>query len=90
MTLTLDAERLQEMRALVGGWRLSAAIDRALGAHLVRLRHLRAVNQWLAELDHQHGPGDPEILEWADGAVGAWDEQRSRAADRPGAGRHVG
>lgn len=77
VTLTLDGQRLQELRSLVGGRSLSAAVDRALADHLVRLRHLRAVDEWLAELDQEHGPVDPETFAWAGEVVEEWEARRN-------------
>lgn len=79
VTLTLDAEQLGELRSLVGARSLSATVDQAVGAHLSRLRHLRAVDEWLAELEAEHGPVDPETLEWAARVVDEW----ASTGDRP-------
>ena len=76
VTVTLDADNLRELRELVGRRSLSAAIDQAVTSHLARLRHLAAVDEWLAELEQRHGPVPPETLEWAAGLVDAWDEGR--------------
>jgi hypothetical protein len=76
VTLTLDVENLAALRALVGGRSLSAAIDAAVAERLVRLRHVAAVDEWLAELDRTHGPVPPETLEWAARLVDDWDAKR--------------
>jgi len=76
--LTLDAENLAALRSLVGPRSLSAAIDAALAERVTRLRHLAAVDEWLAELDSTHGPVPPETLEWAARLVGDWDAKRRR------------
>ena len=73
VTLTLDTARLQELRELVGARSLSAAVDDAVGSHVIRLRHLTAVDEWLAELERAHGPIPPETLEWAAQIVERWD-----------------
>lgn len=73
VTVTLDTGQLQELRAFVGARSLSATIDRAIGSHLSRLRHLRAVDEWLAELEAEHGPVEPETLEWAARIVDEWE-----------------
>lgn len=73
VTLTLDGDQLKELRSLVGARRLSSTIDRAVGSYLSRLRHLRAVDEWLAELDAEHGPVEPETLEWAARIVAEWE-----------------
>ncbi len=73
VTLTLDADRLKELRALVGSRSLSAGVDAAIAAYLLRARHLAAVDEWLAELEQEHGPVPPETLEWAARIVDAWE-----------------
>ena len=80
VTLTLDTDRLQELRELVGARSLSAAVDDAVGAHLFRLRHLTAIDEWLAELERAHGPIPPETLEWAAQIVERWDSGATRPA----------
>lgn len=83
VTVTLDADRLAELREMVGGRSLSAALDTALATHLDRLRHLAAVDEWLAELNREHGPVPAEELRWAAQEVGAWQDARD-------AGRRAG
>jgi len=86
VTLMLDTERLRELRALVGARSLSAAVDDAVNAHLFRLRHLSAVDDWLAELERAHGPVPPETLEWAAHIFERWDSAARpprRARRRP-------
>lgn len=82
VTLTLDTDRLQELRALVGARSLSAAVEDAVGAHVLRLRHLTAIDEWLAELERAHGPIPPETLEWAAQIVERWDSGATRPARR--------
>lgn len=79
VTLTLDTEQLEELRSLVDARSLSSTVDHAVGAYLARLRHLRAVDEWLAELEADHGPVDPETLEWAARIVDDW----ASTGDRP-------
>lgn len=81
VTLTLDTEQLEELRSLVDARSLSATVDRAVGAYLSRLRHLRAVDEWLAELEAEHGPVDPETLEWAAHIVSDWAADLDRPAE---------
>ena len=87
VTLTLDTARLNELRDLVGSRSISAAVDDAVGAHVLRLRHLAAVDDWLAELERVHGPIQPETLEWAAQLIERWESsaaqppRRSRRAD---------
>lgn len=78
VTLTLEAETLAGLRALVGGKSLSASVDAAITAHLSRLRHLAAVDDWLAELEQKHGPIPPETLDWAARIVERWAEPPKR------------
>lgn len=73
VTLTLDSSRLKELRDLVGARSLSAAVDDAVAAHVIRLRHLSAVDDWLAELERTHGPIPPETMEWAAQIVERWE-----------------
>lgn len=77
VTLTLDAEQLGELRRTVGARSLSAAVDSAVAAYLARIRHLAAVDDWLVELERQHGPVPNETLEWAAQLVEGWDAERS-------------
>lgn len=72
VTLTLDTEQLEELRSLVDARSLSATVDSAVGAYLARMRHLRSVDEWLAELEVEHGPVEPETLEWAARIVDDW------------------
>lgn len=80
VTLTLDAETLKELRRLAGARSLSAGVDAAIGAYVRRMRHLAAVDEWLAELDRKHGPVPTETLEWAARTVDAWEAARRRRA----------
>lgn len=48
---------------LVGGRSVSATLDAALQAHLTRLRHLAAVDAWLAEMDAERGAVPPGAAE---------------------------
>ena len=82
VTLTLDGERLAELRKLVGSRSLSAAVDKAVDGYLARLRHFDAVDEWLAEMEREYGPVPPETLEWAAGIVDEWEsspKKRSRS-----------
>lgn len=72
VTLTLDAAQLHQLRELVGARSLSAAVDAAVEAHVTRVRHLAAVDDWLTDLDRDHGPVPPETLDWATGVVDGW------------------
>jgi hypothetical protein len=76
VTLTLDAAKLQELRSLVGARSLSAGVDEAIEAYVQHKRHLGAVDEWLAELERQHGPVPIETLEWAARLVDQWDAAR--------------
>lgn len=72
VTLTLDADQLRELRTLVAARSLSATVDSAVAAYLARVRHLHAVDEWLAELEREHGPVPSETLEWAAQIVEQW------------------
>lgn len=78
MTLTLDATQLEELRRLAGARSLSAAVDGAVSAYLAKWRHLAAVDDWLTELEREHGPIPAETLEWAAQAVERWETGRQR------------
>ena len=79
VTLTLDTDQLEELRSLVDARSLSATIDQAVSAYLDRLRHLRAVDEWLAEMEAEHGPVATETLEWAARIVDDWTSTERRA-----------
>lgn len=81
MTLTLDTAQLAELRRVAGARSLSAAVDNAVSTYLAKWRHLAAVDDWLAELERQHGPVPPETLEWAAHVVEGWEAGRDE--DRP-------
>jgi hypothetical protein len=84
VTLTLDNEHLEELRKLVGARSLSAAVDNAVSAYLARLRHLTAIDSWLAELEREHGPVPAETLEWATKLVDEWESGRAKRGERTG------
>jgi len=77
VTLTLDAAQLDELRRIAGARSLSAAVDSAVSAYLAKWRHLAAVDDWLAELERDHGPVPPETLEWAAQVVEQWEAGKS-------------
>ena len=76
VTLTLDAQNLRELREFVGARSLSASVDAAVSAYLSRVRHLRSVDEWLAEMEREHGPVAPQTLDWAAKLVAEWDANR--------------
>jgi hypothetical protein len=78
VTLTLDAGNVAALRALVGPRSLSASVDRAIAAHVARVKHLSAVDEWLKELEDAHGPIPPETLEWAGQLVDGWARHPKR------------
>lgn len=84
VTLTLDTDKLAELRARAGTRSLSATVDAAVKAYLDRMRHLDAVDDWLAELEREHGPIPPDTLEWAAQVIDEWEEQRSPEGRRAG------
>lgn len=77
VTLTLDVESLAALRRLVGSKSLSAAVNEAVKDRVTLLTHLRAVDEWIAEMDAEHGPVPPETMEWAARLVDSWDSTRS-------------
>jgi hypothetical protein len=82
VTLTLDADRMAELRKIVGTGSLSSAVDGAVAVHLTRLRHLAALDDWLSELEREHGPVPVETLEWAAQVIDRWDAERGRSSNR--------
>ncbi len=86
VTLTLDASLLDELRRISGARSLSAAVDRAVADYLGKWRHLAAVDDWLAELEREHGPVPAETLEWAAALVERWDDARRGGTSPRGAG----
>jgi len=78
VTLTLDGEQLEALRRVAGARRLSAALDSAVAAYLQRLHHLAAVDDWLAELEQEHGPIPTETQDWATQLVDDWSDQHSQ------------
>lgn len=82
VTVPLDAGRLSELRFHVGSRSVSAAVDAAMAQYLDRLRHLAAVDGWLADLDREHGPVPPQTLEWAARLVEEWEATRSARPNR--------
>lgn len=72
VTLTLDADNLRALRELVGRRSLSAEVDAAVASHVAALEHLHAVDDWLAELEREHGPVPPQTLAWAAQLIDRW------------------
>ena len=79
VTLTLDTDQLEELRSLVDARSLSSTVDVAVGSYLSGLRHRRAVDEWLAELEAAHGPVESETLEWAARIVEDWESSAKPA-----------
>jgi hypothetical protein len=77
VTLTLDVESLAALRRLVGSKSLSAAVNEAVKDRVTLLTHLQAVDEWIAEMDAEHGPVSPETMEWAARLIDSWDATRS-------------
>lgn len=84
VTLTLDSDRLAELRQLVGARSASAAVDSAVAAYIARLQHLAAVDEWLAELERTHGPVPVETLDWAARIVDSWARGKSKTRRKAG------
>jgi predicted transcriptional regulator len=86
VTLTLDTGNLAALRSLVGSRSLSSSVDAAIAAYVARLKHLAAVEEWLAELDSKHGPVPNETLEWAARIVNDWSARSAGRQRRRKAG----
>jgi hypothetical protein len=84
VTLTLDAEQLAELRSLLGARSLSATVDAALRSYVAKVKHLAAVDDWLAELEREHGPIRPETLDRAAQIVDRWEAERRTSSKRAG------
>ena len=84
VTLTLDSGPMKDLRELVGARSLSATVDAAIVSYLARLRHFAAVDEWLVEMEREHGPVPPETLEWAARLVSVWDSSRTKRKRRAG------
>jgi hypothetical protein len=80
VTLTLESDNLRALRAMVGSRSLSETVDAAVAVHIARLRHAKQVDEWLAEMEDEHGPVPPQTLEWAARMVNDWE---SRSRKRP-------
>ena len=78
VTLTLDSDNLEALRNLGGSRSLSATIDQAVKAHVEKLQHLAALDDWLGEMDELHGPVAGESLEWAARLIDEWESGRLR------------
>jgi len=72
------------LREVVGARSLSAAVDQAIAAHRRKVRHLAAVDRWLATLERAHGPVPPATIEWAAALVDEWDSKRLKRSRRAG------
>jgi hypothetical protein len=81
VTLTLQAEDVKALRRLAGAPSLSAAVQNAVDAYVERLRHLSAVDEWLAEMEREHGPIPGETVEWGARVVDEWE--RTRRSEHP-------
>jgi len=86
VTLTLDADQLEELRTIAGARSLSAAVDNAVAAYLTKWRHLAAVDDWLTDLEREHGPVPTETLEWAAQLLERWDADRASSPKHRRAG----
>ena len=84
VTLTLNSDRLAELRQFVGARSVSAAVDSAVAAYVARLRHLAAVDDWLAELERSRGPVPVETLDWAARIVDSWARGKSKTRRNAG------
>jgi hypothetical protein len=84
VTLTLDADKLRELRELVGARSVSAAVENAVSAYLFHLRHLSAVDEWLVEMEREYGPIPSESLDWAAKLVNEWRSGSPKRRRRAG------
>ena len=82
VTLTLDTDVLRELRETVGARSLSATVEVALRDYLARVRHLHAVDKWLAEMEREHGPIPPKTLDWAAQVFEEWESGGKRKRRR--------
>lgn len=82
ITLTFDSGRLEDLRRIGGTRSTSAAVNRAVEAYVARLRHLGAVDDWLVELEQEHGPIPAETLDWAATSVDQWHDGPQPAGQR--------
>ena len=76
VTLTVDTAQLEEVRRLLGARSMSSAVETALAEYLAKLRHLEAVDEWLAEMEREHGPIPQEDLDWAKQVFDDWRANR--------------
>lgn len=81
VTLRLEAETLGQLRKLGRARSLSAAVDAAVAERVARLKHLAAVDAWLAELGEMYGPVPSETIEWAAHLVEDWEGKRKPEGD---------
>jgi hypothetical protein len=65
-----------ELRHIAGAGGLSPAVDAAVSVYLAKWRHLAGVDDWLAELEREHGPVPPEAVEWAVQVIERWEAGR--------------
>ena len=76
VTLTVDVEQLAELRRLVGARSMSSAVEQALAEYLAKVRHFAAVDEWLAEMEREHGPIPQERVDWAAQVFRDWETDR--------------
>lgn len=72
VTLTLDADVMDELRGLVGRRSVSSSVSEAVAEHVRRLRHLRALGEWLEEMDVEFGPVPADVMAWAESVTAGW------------------
>jgi hypothetical protein len=85
VTLTVDTGQLEELRRLLGARSMSSTVETALAEYLAKVRHFRAVDEWLAELEREDGPIPADDLDWAERVFDDWAANRklSRPSRRP-------
>jgi hypothetical protein len=84
VTLTLDSDNLRDLRSIVGARSISETVNSAVSAYLARLRHLKQVDEWLADMDREYGPVPPQTLEWAAKMVAEWESHGERRRRKTG------
>lgn len=62
ISITLDAEAVEELRARAGTRGFSAAINAAVRKEVERLRREQALDRWLSELEDEEGPVSPDVI----------------------------
>ena len=78
VTLTLDAKNLAAFQSFVDQRSLQASPAQPISEHVAQRHELVAVDDWLQELEAEHGPVPPETLDWAATVVDEWAKRTRR------------